>query len=255
MSQVNIDKTLVARRFSKAAGTYSHEATVQQQIAGKMIGLLRQSLSPSQCRKIVEFGCGTGFYSRLLQRTFQPEYLWLNDICHNMQTYCSDILDQKADFLAGDAERVPFPERTELITSCSTLQWFEAPGVFFGKCHQALCDNGYLAFTTFGKENLYEIDRLTGNGLTYRSRKELEKLLQPDFHILHSEEEVMILPFETPMQVLYHLKQTGVTGITRHQWSRSNLQHFCEQYTRRFGNGKHVPLTYHPIYIIAQKKL
>ncbi len=252
---MQINKGLVARRFSKAAGTYARESTIQQQIAQKMNGLLRQSIPTASCRRIVEFGCGTGFYSRLLLHTLQPEQLWLNDICPNMKDYCMDILLQGAVFVPGDAERISFPDNTALITSCSTLQWFEAPEQFFKKCHEALDREGYLAFTTFGASNMRQVNLLTGTGLTYHSPSELEEWLRPMFRIIHSEEERLTLPFETPMQVLYHLKQTGVTGTGRHSWSRSDLHTFCRQYTEQFGTGNSVPLTYHPIYIIAQKRV
>lgn len=40
-----MNKSLIAERFSKAITTYSEEANVQRQIAGKMIRLLQEHLS------------------------------------------------------------------------------------------------------------------------------------------------------------------------------------------------------------------
>ena len=136
-----------------------------------------------------------------------------------------------------------------------------------------------------------EIRELTGNGLPYRSREELEVALSPHFDILYSEEELIPLSFEDPIKVLYHLKQTGVNGLStqssptgkqendlcssdnnsknnsrtnsknnsknnlpQQQWTRRDLQLFCERYTQEFTQGTSVSLTYHPIYIIAKKK-
>jgi malonyl-CoA O-methyltransferase len=109
-----------------------------------------------------------------------------------------------------------------------------------------------------------EIRELTGKGLPYRSREELEAALSLHFDILYSEEELIPLSFEDPMKVLYHLKQTGVNGLSaqsslypKHEkqtWTRRDLQHFCERYTQEFTQGTSVSLTYHPIYIIAKKK-
>ena len=67
-----MDKRLIAERFARARGTYSHEARVQQQVAEKMLQLLTERASPL-FRRIVEFGCGTGSYSRLLLHKLQPE--------------------------------------------------------------------------------------------------------------------------------------------------------------------------------------
>ena len=59
-----MNKRLIAERFSKAITTYPKEANVQRQIAGKMIRLLTEHI-PSPCSKVIEFGCGTGIYSRM----------------------------------------------------------------------------------------------------------------------------------------------------------------------------------------------
>ncbi len=249
-----MNKDLIAERFSKAIGTYARKANIQQQIAEKMNSLLQQHLPEAPFKKVVEFGCGTGYYSRLLYSTLQPEQFFLNDLCNGMQACCHDLLDQGAVFLAGDAETLDFPQDTELLTSCSTLQWFENPESFFRRCHNCLSPNGYLAFTTFGQENMKEIRSVTGQGLPYRSLSELEAALAPHYDLVHAEEEKLYRRFSSPLQVLYHLKETGVTGIGKQHWTRRELTRFCEEYTRLFGSNQSIPLTYHPIYIIAKKK-
>lgn len=263
-----MNKSLIAERFSKAITTYPQEANVQRQIAHKMIRFLMKYLTVP-CPNIIEFGCGTGIYSRMLLQSLHPESLVLNDLCPDMKYCCEDLLkEQHVTFFPGDAETISFPASTSLITSCSALQWFESPEKFFQKCNTLLNDHGYFAFSTFGKDNMKEIRELTGNGLQYRSLKELKIALSPHFDILHSEEELISLSFESPIKVLYHLKQTGVTGLSApvsiqsksnhktkgHLWTRRDLHHFSERYSRQFSQGTSVSLTYHPIYIIARKK-
>ena len=126
-----MNKTIIAERFSKAISTYPREANVQRQIANKMIRLLQKHI-PSPCPKVIEFGCGTGIYSRMLLQALRPEELLLNDLCPEMKYCCEDILRKgQVSFLPGDAETVPFPAESTLITSCSALQWFESPENFF----------------------------------------------------------------------------------------------------------------------------
>lgn len=252
------DKQLIAERFAKAIDTYPQEAGVQRQIAAKMTRLLKAHI-PLPCPRIVEFGCGTGTYSRMLLDELHPQELLLNDLCPQMSR-CFDSLpaDAPVSFLPGDAESADFPSGRTLITSCSALQWFESPENFFGRCHRLLGRNGHLAFSTFGKENLREIRRLTGNGLRYRSLGELTEALSAHFDILHAEEEQILLWFDHPTKVLYHLKQTGVTGVAGTSAgqlrTRRDLQAFGTRYTQQFAKDTSVPLTYHPIYIIAKKK-
>ena len=104
-----MNKQLIAERFTKAIATYPQEANVQRQIADKMIHLLTEHL-PSPCPKVIEFGCGTGIYSRMLFQTLRPEMLLLNDLCPEMKYCCEDLLKkEQVSFLPGDAETAPFP--------------------------------------------------------------------------------------------------------------------------------------------------
>ena len=59
-----MDKQLIAARFAKARNTYTREARVQQQVAEKMMQLIKEPYT--RFRRVVEFGCGTGSYSRIL---------------------------------------------------------------------------------------------------------------------------------------------------------------------------------------------
>lgn len=269
-----MDKQLIAERFAKARGTYTREARVQQQVAEKMMHLLTHKGCPDNTlndhthdadhncfahrfNHIVEFGCGTGSYSRILLHKLQPETLLLNDLCKEMEECVSELCcSPNVRFLPDDAESLDFPEETDLITSCSTLQWFNDPAAFFTRCHRSLVTDGILAFSTFGAENMHQIRTLTGYGLNYLPIEELQALLSPHFDILHAEEEIVSLSFDTPQSVLKHLKQTGVTGTEKKVWTRSHLQSFCENYTQLFSNKEGtISLTYHPIYIIARKKI
>lgn len=265
----SIDKTLVARRFAHARNTYGREARIQQQVAEKMLRLLIEhthtpaahhtSGSTRLFRHITEFGCGTGSYSRLLLHALQPDTLLLNDLCPEIEECIKDLCNQggecRVNFLPCDAETLDFPPGTDLITSCSTLQWFADTERFFARCHRFLPSGGILAFSTFGKKNMHEIHTLTGNGLDYLSLESLQAMLAPHFEILHTEEEIVSLPFRTPLEVLQHLKQTGVTGTEKKVWTRGRLQNFCNEYIRLCGNADlSVSLTYHPVYIIARNR-
>lgn len=249
-----MDKTLIAERFTKAIGTYSNEAGAQKKIARHMAHLLQQHMHNYTPDRIVEFGCGTGNYSRLLHEMFRPQHMLINDICSEVRYACKDLTDKGVVFENGDAEFLAFPHQSELITSCSALQWFENPECFFMRCHEFLAENGYLAFSTFGKDNMMEMKGTTGSALDYRSLAELEEALSPRFDIVHSEEQILTYHYSHPMDVLRHLKETGVTGISSFQWTKGKLIDFCEQYSFKYQSANGVSLTYHPIYIIAKKK-
>lgn len=248
-----MDKQLIAERFARARATYSREARVQQQVAEKMTALLRHTLPDRRFDRIAEFGCGTGLYSQLIHDTWHPSLLHLNDLCPEMRFCLEELTAQPGvTFEAGDAETCFLPERLDLLTSCSTLQWFTSPETFFSRSRTLLRPDGILAFTTFGLRNLLEIRTLTGNGLDYTPPERLQKELEEaGYHILHLEQEEAVLRFPTPVDALRHLRMTGVTGTEKQTWSRGRLQNFCDEYIRRFGSAEGVSLTYQPIYVIC----
>lgn len=250
-----MDKQLIKKRFGKALSTtYTAQATVQQHIAGKMADLIGQYLPPSAHRNVLEVGCGTGLFTRKYLEQHTPGQLCLNDICPEVAHCFTDLLDEHIHFLGGDAEKTDFSGNRSLIASCSAVQWFDSPLHFFHRCSRMLSSEGYIGFSTFGQKNLTEVSSLTGQGLPYLSRQELEQSLKKDYRIVYSKEELIRLSFPNPMEVLKHLKETGVNSIGRQQWTRGKLADFCSHYTTRYSLPDHtVSLTYHPIYIIAKK--
>jgi malonyl-ACP O-methyltransferase BioC len=251
-----MDKSLMTSRFSKSAQSYNNDAETQQQVARRVVQMLTPYVE-NGVQRVVEIGCGTGVYSRLLIEKFAPQHFILNDIVPEMEQHCVDILRHgNYSFIACDAEQWKLPQQIDLLTSCSTFQWFCHLGVFFQKAYTALNNNGVFAFSTFGKENLREINALTGHSLHYVTISEVsEMLLQAGFAILYAEEENIVLTFDIPKDVLLHMKRTGVNGIAKQKWTKSIMQRFSDQYISDFSveNGQ-VSLTYHPMYFICRKK-
>ena len=66
------------------------------------------------------------------------------------------------------------------------------------------------------------------------------------------EQEEYTLRFDTPVELLRHLKNTGVTGISGH--SRQKGFDFIKRYRKTFDGKKEITLTYRPVYIVAHKK-
>jgi malonyl-CoA O-methyltransferase/biotin synthesis protein BioG len=248
-----MNKQLIARCFAKAAASYEEEAAVQRLIASKMTALL-DCLPAGRCRMMLEIGCGTGIFSRMLVDRLRPEAALLNDLCPEMRERLEDLLCEHIRFVSGDAETYPFRGQYDLVASCSAVQWFREVEGFFRRIHSLLKPEGLLAFSTFGSDNMREVTALTGKGLSYPSPEALRRMLSGGFELLHVSEEKILRTFKTPKDVLYHLKRTGVTGFDRQRWTKAAFLQFCRDYQTRFGNEREVALTYHPVYIIARKK-
>lgn len=246
------DKTLVAARFAKAAGTYDAEAVVQHRVARRLAELIHGQLG-GPVRDILEVGCGTGFLSRLLNASLGPKRMRLNDICPGMRERLGDLLGGGTSFMAGDAETCRLGSGFDLVASSSVMQWFANPESFFSRCAEMLTPCGCLAFSTYGPKNMEQIAELTGIGLSYRSLPEWVALFGRRWRVAVAIEETVESIFPTPMDVLRHLRLTGVTGVCRRQWTARALRTFDREYLRRHSRGDGVALTYHPVYIVAMK--
>ena len=250
-----IDKPLLKRRFAAALPGYDAHAAVQNEICirlDEMIGRIR--ILPVD--RAMEIGAGTGFLTRLLLDRF-PDAKWmLNDMIETTVEYLKPyVIGHDVAYMWGDAELLPLPIGTDLLASASTVQWFNDVPAFIKKAADALVAGGMLAFTTFGPDNFREIRKITGDGLSYYSCEELQQILVgAGFSIAETLEYTRVLMFDTPQEVLNHIRETGVNAVRRIGWQRPNLENFDSTYRTLFGaDDGRVSLTYHPILIVAVK--
>ena len=189
----------------------------------KLMMHLQDYLPNGSLDSVLELGCGSGMLSTLLQKQISANYWLFNDLC-DVRTLLTEKLIQPFDFYCGDAENFPFQRRFDLIASASAVQWFHQPDAFIAHCKTGLKTNGLLAVATFGEDNLKEVRQITNIGLNYPTLSQWQNWLANDFELLWCEDFNVILDFDTPLDVLKHLKYTGVTatnqkiGQEKSQW-------------------------------------
>lgn len=256
----SIDKGRIAQRFRAARPTYDNEAHVQTLIARDLCGYMLKQGFPLQYDKALEIGCGTGVMTKELVQRFNMKNLTLNDLdssCPINQDVWSR-LPQSTFYLSGDAEVIDLGAPYNLICSASTIQWFHDPRGFFSRIEKSLSSDGVIAISTFGNDNLHEVRQLTGHGLTYYSIDDIRSWLASAYEDILVVEAHETLLFKDGMEALLHLKKTGVgaaPGPTE-KWTPGRLKQFCNDYKAIFETEDgYLPLTYHPIYIVARKKV
>ena len=235
---MSINKQQIRKSFTKAISTYEQEAFVQYQIATELCRLL-SVYSDHPISSILEIGCGTGFFTRLLRTSFPSATITANDLCSEVVNYIPDDIK----FISGDMETINFPDKYDLIAGSSAIQWLENLPLFSEKMNRTLSEKG-----------LTEIKQITDIGLSYFTEPDLEHIISSSFQIIKMKEEIKTVYFPSPKDVLLHLKRSGVNGITSEKWTKSDLLYFTNQYNKLFKSDYGVSLTYHPIYIIASKK-
>lgn len=247
-------------RFESALTTYENAALVQRVAVDALSNLLfpAGSDSPRNFKSIFEFGCGTGLFTREILRHVQPQTLWLNDASDAMLDHCCHRFENQVTVkkLPGNAEVLAWPTQMDLISSSSTVQWFEEPLVVVQKAAAALRTGGVLALTGFLPGTLGEVTSLTGVGLTYPRADEWRAALKSRMHLDTFLELPQTLLFDSPQEVLQHLKATGVNSVARRFfWTRKSLLAFGDDYRTKFSADENrVRLTYNVWVAIARNK-
>ena len=250
MSAVSAER--VARSFRRSFASY-HAATVPQaRIADHLAARLAALGAPARFAQGFEIGCGTGHLTQALRARFGIDRLTLNDLTEGARATAEY---HGAEFTPGDARHCDWPPQPDLIASASVIQWLDAPGGLVTRAAQALAPGGWLAISGFGPAQFHELARLGSEahapGLI--AAGQLADGLPEDVEILDLGERQDVLWFDTPRDVLRHLRETGVNGAASQVWTRARLAQFDADYRALFGTARGVPLTYHPIWIIARR--
>lgn len=254
------NKKLIAERFSKAKNSYEQSARVQKWCIEQLFVHLKNQPDNliNSPHTALEIGCGTGLATEAMGGLINIDTLWLNDVSEQMVERAADSMKQ-SDIahihpLYGDIESLSLPQNLSFIYSTSALQWIENPQRLLNNLYKNLKSGGVFTATTYSFGHFLEINQLMGISLHYYSVGDWQMMLKgAGFKIQSQLAEQKILLFDSPLAVLKHLKQTGVTGITKTAWTKRELNQFCLQYEQRFSQNGQVTLTYQPYLWIASK--
>lgn len=239
------DKAAIIRNFSKSAQRYDEYAGIQRFAANRLI----EEIPENDFKQILEIGCGTGIYTRLLKARFSSGRIRAVDISGRMIKAAREKMRAKnVEFEIGDAEEIALEEGYDLITSNSAVQWFDSMENAFQRYSSVLNKGGWLVFSTFGPETFRELaaalkDALTDNGLFVASRNFLDqarllRLLGKFFDKVSVKEITTQKEYPSLKVLLENIKHTGSRGrITGRDyiWSRRLLKAVEDAYMSNFG--------------------
>lgn len=252
-----VDKQLIRSRFRRQLHQYSRHASLQHRMAQQLVDALTR-LKGGGFPRVLEIGCGSGALTQLVADSLDMQAFYANDLVDDCRSAVASAMESAGStttqFIAGDIEDdLPLPAELDLIISNATFQWLEDIGALLPRLAARLRPGGVLGFSTFGPDNLREIRDLTGVGLTYPPGEFIADLLQRDFRVLHEWQDTVTMQFKTPLEVVAHLRRTGVNAVRQTTWQRSALDRFVSTYRERWSIGESVTLTYHPLVFVAEK--
>ena len=242
-----MNKDLIQKRFAKNLDTYNDNAKIQKKMAERLLSFLDRK----DFNDILEIGCGTGFLTQLVNDSFNFNTYTANDIVESCEKYVKEI-NPKINFIPADIEKAVenSDKKYDLIISNAAFQWIENLESFIKLLVSKLNEGGILLFSTFGPENFREVNFVLGKILPYYSANELQEIVKDYKNIV--EQEMHVMAFKTPKDILKHIKSTGVNALEMVSWTKTDMQKFENGYNN-FCSG--IPtLTYHPIYVKIENK-
>ena len=115
-----INKKVIENNFSRYAKFYDSYSTIQNFSAQELISQVRAN----GFKNILDIGCGTGNYTRLLKGKFPQAKITAIDLSKEMLCIAKDKLaDRSIKFLRADGQKLKIKEKFDLISSNATFQW------------------------------------------------------------------------------------------------------------------------------------
>ena len=149
MSEPHINPYRVGQCFSQAANTYDAHAVLQREVANRLIAhteFIR--LKPA---RILDIGCGTGYFTGLLRDRFKRAHIIALDIAASMTEAAKKKHTRrfpwqaKTQFATADTLSLPFPDAAlDLVCSSLTLQWIVQPRQMLAEMRRVLAPGGLM---------------------------------------------------------------------------------------------------------------
>lgn len=244
---MQINPKLIKKQFEKSFSSYNQNAIVQKIMAEKLANGICSVEKDFDV--ILELGCGTGFLTKELIKNINFRTYYANDLVEKSKICIEEIVPD-AKFFCGNALKIKSFNNVDLIVSNAMFQWFNNLEKICLHCRKQLKSDGILAFSTFSDKNFKEIKDLSGISLNYKTFDEIKNIVSKEFEILYSEEFEYTLNFNTPLELLAHMKNTGVNSLTAQHWTFKEVKDFCDKYKEKYPE---ITLTYSPVIIVCKK--
>ena len=245
-----IDKELVKHNFSKYARYYDRYSTIQNLSASKLISKVEGDFFD----RILDIGCGTGNYTKLLREKFPKARIKAIDISSEMIEVAKEKLHgQDIEFIIDDAETIDPQGQFDLISSNASFQWFENLECALSRYAAFLKKGGVILFSIFGPATFHELDKalkeLSGkktsiNSCNFCDKPEMEKILKRILKNTDVERKIYRQNYNSLTELLKNIKYTGTRGNgadAKNLWTPKMIRNLEKIYMRR---SKRITATY-----------
>jgi malonyl-ACP O-methyltransferase BioC len=240
-----VEKPLVQRRFSRSTDTYASAATVQQRIADHLWQLWQKHLKPLPTH-VLEIGFGAGTITELYAPRLRSSQIELWDMIE-LPSPIAGVTPQVRD--GETALRHVAADTFDAIVTASTAQWFNSLPAFLQEARRTLRPGGLLVLSTFGPENFKQLTQAGATPLPYLSEQQIRAAIPDGMTIEELHGGIITKAFDRPIDVLAHLRATGVNA----RRATASVQQLLRNYPLD-GDTHRAMLTYQPLYLILRKQ-
>lgn len=255
----------ISKAFNQHAAEYELAAKVQQEIGVRL--LERMQYLKIEPQRILDLGCGPGFFSRELALMYPKAHIVGLDLAELMlvQARKKHSWRRKWSLVAADMKQLPFATGMfDLVFANQVIHWGSPLAEVFRELNRVMNVNGCLMFTTLGPDTFKELKNAWSHVNNYAHVNEF-----PDMHdvgdCLMSERflepvmdmEQLAVHYETLPKLVQSIKAQGVKNINSARnnglTGKESWKQFEENYAlMKTDNGKY-PLSYEVVYGHAWK--
>lgn len=255
----------ISKAFNQHATEYELAAKVQQEIGGRLLERLHYlKMSP---QRILDLGCGPGFFSRELALMYPKAQIVGLDLAESMliQARKKHSWRRKWSLVAADMKNLPFATGAfDLVFANQVIHWGDSLPHVFRELNRVMKVNGCLMFTTLGPDTFKELKSAWSIANEYAHVNEF-----PDMHdvgdCLMSEHflepvmdmELLAVHYQTLPKLLKSLKAQGVKNINSARnkglTGKTSWKLFEQKYAEMQTDTGKYPLTYEVVYGHAWK--
>lgn len=255
-------KETIRLKFSRSAATYDEHAALQKEIAAQLV----EQLPREPPATILETGCGTGAYTRLMNKRYPSARITAIDFADTMLDRAREKLAAapKVTFRCTDAEVFlrESAEKFELVTSNATMHWFDNLETSARLIHERLTGQGALICSIFGTETMREMQlglqeihgkKVVAPSSFFPGKEELRRIFSGLFDEVEINEQRLVRHYPNLSGLLRNISKTGTAGWHpgRHLLNRRQMQDLEKWFIETHG---HCRISYQIFMIICRKR-
>ncbi|MBZ7983394.1 SAM-dependent methyltransferase [Campylobacter sp. RM12647] len=221
------------KSFLRAKDTYFKNAIVQNDMREVLLSEINGRFD-----RVLELGSNRGEFSKMVAKKIEFSEFYCVDINDFSCDYGKEFIFVKhdlRDFENSFLAKMDF----DLVISNACFQWLDLAKLI----NEIPKSNSKLIFSTFGVNNLWQINEHFGVGLEYLNIDEIEQILKPHYKNIKIFEKDYELNFSSSIELFRHLKLSGVNAFSGVFLGKNDLKIFNDKY--------HNTLNYHAIFVSA----